>query len=905
MRIREVKAENYRLFERLHFSFGSSPCLIVVDDNEQGKSTIVRAILDCLYTKKNLCETGEKGRLQLSFTIANDEYIAIVGNNRKRLLKNGVDITREFYKKSGRSYEYLFGEGLFGLNEEEFCNTVLLLQQELDRLDIQGNALSTKIQSMIELSREDHSSSQAIRLLQEGLSKNFPRITVKNPQRGDVEKELRNLNNKIDRLRAEHDLLIKRLASAEVTIREFEDTEKKIKAAEEEIERLRYLHRLSILHEDRRKRERLRQLEESLKAIQPCPSLTEKELESLREKINTAFASYRELQDSASSLKGKIRERKAALKDTMDKLSDYDDVRERSSEDATVLHSIYHEVSELDREMEALRKDIEQRRNSFRFPYDEFSRMDAIFSRLSDTEKHLLYRYRLDRAVIDESLNRLDRLRTLYLNRRYALGGATLSLLISLTGVVIHPAFFGMLLVTLLSLWFYLKNHKAIRLIEDEAETGKTLKEIDASLDELKRRALYLDESLNSLQQRIGYTLDDYQNYMEWSGEFNEIRTREELLNSKMSRKERLLDNARRILGHTADIHDILNLSGRIRESVKLKDRISSIRAELGLLEEQLQQITEGISRKEALIREVAGFVLERTEQAEDLKASWRLLDTTRLVSELNSMLSRTEEASRIAKEAEAIRILTDEETRLLSEGIAEASIYGEEELREPAYYESRLSRMQERAKELHEYQASLLMKRAEMVQLKRRLVETEDELEYLINHKKRAEAYKGAVAKAIEVIEELSGRRYRLWAERLNRETTEIFSAITGRERKVFFEKDLSFRISSDGHELTGGQLKRFLSGGTVEQLFLSIRLTIAGHVCPHIRLPLILDEPFAHADDIRFLNAMRFLINVVSRQRQVVVFSCHRRRHELIKEHISDGYELREGVVTNAGTP
>ncbi|NOY65169.1 MAG: hypothetical protein GXO97_07235, partial [Nitrospirae bacterium] len=562
------------------------------------------------------------------------------------------------------------------------------------------------------------------------------------------------------------------------------------------------------------------------------------------------------------------------------------------------------EIVELDREIHSLQETIERERQAFRYPFEEFTRMETVFSRLSDSEKHILHRYQLEKAEMEESINRLERIKTLRLNKRYSLLATVLSLVISISGYLVHPLLYTVSLISIVSLLFYLKNKKALELIDrDNIPDRHTIKEIESTIEDLKRRSLFLDETLKALQERIGYTIDDYQRFTEWSNEYYEIKAGEEKLDSKIKQRKRLLDNAHRIINHEADLPEIKAFADKIKEASMLKERISSIKDGLAILEEQLRYEEEEYLGREREIREHAEYIFNMITQRDGAEMNWQELSIQELSESLLSMLSRTQTALKIMKEMEDIKVLSEEERASLCNNIEikEDGLYKKikEELKEPSYYENQIAGLQERAKNLHEHQSRLLMKRADIIQLKRRLFEIEDELEYLDIHKRRAEAYRRSVMKAIDVIEELSRDRYRIWAERLNQETTEIFKSITGKDREIIFEKNLNFRINSDGRELTSRELKAFLSGGTIEQLFLSIRITIAKHVCPHIRLPLILDEPFAHADDMRFLNAMRFLIEVVSRERQVIIFSCHKRRHRLIRESITNGYELREGIL------
>ena len=51
-------------------------------------------------------------------------------------------------------------------------------------------------------------------------------------------------------------------------------------------------------------------------------------------------------------------------------------------------------------------------------------------------------------------------------------------------------------------------------------------------------------------------------------------------------------------------------------------------------------------------------------------------------------------------------------------------------------------------------------------------------------------------------------------------------------------------------------------LSGGTIEQLYLSLRLSMAKEISDE-NMPIILDEAFAYYDDERLKNTLEFLSN------------------------------------------
>ncbi len=77
--------------------------------------------------------------------------------------------------------------------------------------------------------------------------------------------------------------------------------------------------------------------------------------------------------------------------------------------------------------------------------------------------------------------------------------------------------------------------------------------------------------------------------------------------------------------------------------------------------------------------------------------------------------------------------------------------------------------------------------------------------------------------------------------------------------------------------------------SVGTREQLYWLARMAICRFLSRGAALPIILDEPFSELDDERFLKSMRFLLNVVVKDHQVIIFSCHHERHRWLIDQLN----------------
>ena len=69
-------------------------------------------------------------------------------------------------------------------------------------------------------------------------------------------------------------------------------------------------------------------------------------------------------------------------------------------------------------------------------------------------------------------------------------------------------------------------------------------------------------------------------------------------------------------------------------------------------------------------------------------------------------------------------------------------------------------------------------------------------------------------------------------------------------------------------------------LSIGTIEQIYLSLRLSIMNELSKE-KMPIMLDESFAYYDNERLSSALEFLSKV---DNQVILFTCTEREKELL---------------------
>ena len=142
------------------------------------------------------------------------------------------------------------------------------------------------------------------------------------------------------------------------------------------------------------------------------------------------------------------------------------------------------------------------------------------------------------------------------------------------------------------------------------------------------------------------------------------------------------------------------------------------------------------------------------------------------------------------------------------------------------------------------------------------------------------------AIALAMEALTQANTVLQTRFSPALGAETARIFSAITGgRYDKVLLDRNLSLSAQPAGDAMP--RALSLLSQGVGDQLYLAVRLAICRMVLPRDKAaPLILDDALANFDDQRLAAALDWLAEE-SRTRQILLFTCHRREGDYLRDH------------------
>lgn len=134
---------------------------------------------------------------------------------------------------------------------------------------------------------------------------------------------------------------------------------------------------------------------------------------------------------------------------------------------------------------------------------------------------------------------------------------------------------------------------------------------------------------------------------------------------------------------------------------------------------------------------------------------------------------------------------------------------------------------------------------------------------------------YLAALELAQDTLQQATTELQRRFAPRISQQAQELFGKLTaGRYDRLQLQQDLSITAATD-EDVTMREIQR-RSEGTVDQLYLALRLAVARELTPSA--PLVLDDALVRFDDERHAAAMKIL-RQEAEAKQVILFTCQSR--------------------------
>ena len=157
-----------------------------------------------------------------------------------------------------------------------------------------------------------------------------------------------------------------------------------------------------------------------------------------------------------------------------------------------------------------------------------------------------------------------------------------------------------------------------------------------------------------------------------------------------------------------------------------------------------------------------------------------------------------------------------------------------------------------------------------------------EKEMDSVVRRIRVLEQTNAALERALDALTEARQELQRRFAPRITKGARELFAQLTGdRYDRLVLAEDLSIEAAARDEDVLHSQQWR--SDGTVDQLYLALRLAVARELIP--TAPLILDDALVRFDDERLVKALEILKQEAA-QKQVILFTCQSRERTLLGE-------------------
>lgn len=135
------------------------------------------------------------------------------------------------------------------------------------------------------------------------------------------------------------------------------------------------------------------------------------------------------------------------------------------------------------------------------------------------------------------------------------------------------------------------------------------------------------------------------------------------------------------------------------------------------------------------------------------------------------------------------------------------------------------------------------------------------------------------AVKLALSTIQELSTDIHDSFGNQLNQAVSKVISEVTGQKyNDLKVDEKLEVKVGWNGNFV----LLDRLSAGTIDQVYLALRIAVADLLLGKEEIPLLLDDSFALYDDSR----VRAALSMIAQRKQIILFTCHKREQMLLQE-------------------
>ncbi|GIX45579.1 MAG: hypothetical protein KatS3mg130_1987 [Candidatus Sumerlaea sp.] len=924
------------------YTFQKSACNILCHENEFGKTTVVDAIL---YTLFGMPDTGF-GRSELK---PRDRYrpwggggsseyrtvleVELDSGTGYRILadfsqqKNWFKVLDASTGKPVGGVAESFGRHFLRMSDKAFLSCFLLKQDSRsdakDRDELvqtiehfvsssanqQGASVSAAIARLSDVKLTYPSLAESPVKLEtlltrmedrlRDLASQMRQIEVTEEERNRLEHELEEFQQELRKL--EHQ---ERKLQAALLIRETRELEEQLKAAE-----LRELDYRSQVNECRTL--------EAFKAFAPeqVPRLHElaakiRQLESELKQQKT----YR-----ATRYDEPIQTLERELADFPSALENLEPEAPRQLErDAAFLRSREEEAEARRREL----REVEARLSAAGLPLDELRALQERMDQISPDDIQVLVNYRRRRLELDtniaqqareeaEATTRVTAIRGRISAQRNLVGAIILGTVVSaglaiaaflLKKYALVGTAFGVLALVLTGAALVLSarlrrlSGSELELALHEESTKRSevrrLEEKRAELDNAFRRVLSasgLTEENVAEFERLAHIIGEVRDYLRLRQRLEDLESSLQELYARTSETVRLVEPT---LGtERLDAAVAERCARKLERYFEVRQQLKTLRSEQAELS---QKIAVQQAELEASLTEINAILNDAHTEGLDLDervrnyvrnsekaAKWRKLFEELKEAKLLSEDEKAEKRATLEEKRRRLDILFSQDALLERESLGAATRPTPDLMNELASVQQRLAEKRE------EYGRRLQLVDSKLEQWRTRYPALKDEYDRLQDDKLQFDQMREALAIAAAKLEAISKQLAENWSQALNERFSALLRSFAPNYSRASIQKGWEVAVySEDADKWLENKLLGHLSRGARDQVELALRVAASEYLSEHVgRVPIVLDEPFAHWDDERFVLGMVALSQLAA-SHQVILLTCHRQRMEWLQE-------------------
>ena len=391
-----------------------------------------------------------------------------------------------------------------------------------------------------------------------------------------------------------------------------------------------------------------------------------------------------------------------------------------------------------------------------------------------------------------------------------------------------------------------------------------------------------MNDQINEIVKRNNY--EDYlamaDAYQKKSAEKGIYEEKIELLNNDDNILNGLLEESNIIRERLNKSLSILNLSLSQDNIIEINDayeRKDSVKLQIENLKNKIEQIDKDIIRldKEISFEEKRLTMILKANGAEDVESFKKAVE---LNEKHKVLLNRREYAEGILKniigstdyyELKRRTMNVSEEVKEIDKQDVQQSIFRLNEEKTAI-----LNNIEDIHNEIEDIEDNT-----------RNLAEVEEEISF---YEKKIRSFKDKIKAAdlaAEKIKKISNSIKGDFMPLLKSTISDNFSYLTGgRYKSVSIDENMIITVMSEEEKDRKIELEN-LSGGTLDQLYLSLRIALSNILSGNQNIPLILDDSFVQYDSKRLGKSLEMLSRE-SERRQVILFTCQEREAELSKQ-------------------